>query len=206
MFIKFHLKYKTIMKFKKFFRDKYYNLKNFFRFKDNKINLFYIKKNSSFLINNNCKFSVIDNYNDYKIFLRKYKINSSFNPESRFKDFGKFVFLYNSFDFLSYGWIYKFTKESIFNLEEISIKIKSLNGNYILYDFLTNSKYRNKGFYKKLLNIIISILPRDSILLIYALSSNIASNKGILASGFNYLSTYSYKSKKIKIDLSNLSF
>ena len=62
--------------------------------------------------------------------------------------------------------------------EEIYLKNKIL-----LYDFFTFVKFRNKGFYSKILNLIKNIKTKKTFL-IYCLKSNAASKKGILNSKF----------------------
>ena len=67
-------------------------------------------------------------------------------------------------------------------IDEINKRI-SLNGKILLWDFVTLSKFRNKGFYSKLL-LLIKNLNTKKIFLIYCLKNNNASKAGILNSKF----------------------
>ena len=73
----------------------------------------------------------------------KYKLD-------RLKNRSKFIGLKNKNEIVCSGWIYFGNK---WNIEEINEEI-SLNRQYLLYDFITEKKYRNKGNYKLLLRII----------------------------------------------------
>ena len=61
-------------------------------------------------------------------------------------------------------------------------KTLQLSSGYILYDYNTVIKFRRKGYYQLLLNCIINEF--DTVLYIYSLKNNIASNKAILSAGF----------------------
>ena len=75
-------------------------------------------------------------------------------------------------------------KNSRWNIEEIDKKV-FLKNEKILYDFFTNKKFRNRGYYKLLLKIIQNkYLNRK--LIIYTVSNNKHSKKAILSSGFKF--------------------
>ena len=77
------------------------------------------------------------------------------------------------------GWMFN---GSSWHIDEINKKIK-LNGKILLWDFITFSKFRNKGFYCKLL-LLIKNLNTKKFFLIYCLKNNNASKAGILNSQF----------------------
>ena len=72
-------------------------------------------------------------------------------------------------------------------IEEINKKIK-LNKHYLLYDFITEKKFRNKGYYKLLLKIIQNKFKKRK-LIIYSLSRNTKSIKAIENSGFKLINS-----------------
>ena len=74
-------------------------------------------------------------------------------------------------------------KNSNWEIEEIGRKIK-LKNEILLYDFLTDYKFRNKGFYTLLLKIIQNKLIKKK-LIIYTTSNNKKSINAILRSGFS---------------------
>ena len=80
------------------------------------------------------------------------------------------------------GWIY--IGKNKWNIKEINKKIK-LENKYMLYDFVTQKKFRNMGYYKLLLKIIRKKLKRRK-LLIYALSHNASAVNAIKKSGFKF--------------------
>ena len=105
----------------------------------------------------------------------KYKLD-------RLKNRSKFIGLKNKNEIVCSGWIY-FGNE--WKIEEISRKIK-LNGRYLLYDFITEKKFRNMGYYKLLLRIIQNKF-RKKRLIIYSLSHNNKSIRAIEKSGFKLI-------------------
>ena len=102
----------------------------------------------------------------------KYKLN-------RLKNRSKFIGLKNKNEIVCSGWIYFGNK---WNIEEINEEI-SLNRQYLLYDFITEKKYRNKGNYKLLLRIIQNKFQKRR-LVIYSLSNNTKSIRAIKKAGF----------------------
>tara|TARA_Y100001960_G_C14385703_1_gene686076 strand:- start:153 stop:656 length:504 start_codon:yes stop_codon:yes gene_type:complete len=102
----------------------------------------------------------------------KYKLD-------RLKNRSKFIGLKNKNEIVCSGWIYFGNK---WNIEEINEEI-SLNRQYLLYDFITEKKYRNKGNYKLLLRIIQNKFQKRR-LVIYSLSNNTKSIRAIKKAGF----------------------
>lgn len=110
---------------------------------------------------------------------KSYKLN-------RFKKKSKFFGLKVKNEIICSGWIYFGNK---WNIEEIN-KDVNLNNQYLLYDFLTEKKFRNMGHYTLLLKIIQNKF-RIKKLIIYSLSHNKISISAIKSSGFKFI-------KKIK--------
>ena len=110
--------------------------------------------------------------------VKKYFNESKFKLD-RFKKKSKFIGLKKKNEIICSGWIYFGNKWII---EEINKKI-TLNNKYLLYDFETEKKFRNMGYYKLLLKIIQKKFQRKK-LLIYSLSHNHKSIKAIEKSGF----------------------
>ena len=77
------------------------------------------------------------------------------------------------------GWLYKGTS---WEVTEVNKKV-NLKNSILLFDFLTPNKFRNKGYYKKILELIIN-KNLGKKLAIYSLSNNIKSLKAIKKAGF----------------------
>ena len=73
----------------------------------------------------------------------KFKLN-------RFKEKSKFIGLKRRNEIICSGWIYFGNK---WKIEEINKNIV-LKNQHLLYDFITEKKFRNLGYYKLLLKII----------------------------------------------------
>ena len=111
------------------------------------------------------------------IVLSKFKNNSQYqlkdyfikykNKKRRFKKKNYFLILVKNKMILSTGWLYIGSK---WKLEEVNKNIQ-LKNKYLLYDFETPKKIRNKGYYKMLLKLIIKKF-NSKVLAIYSLSSN----------------------------------
>ena len=82
---------------------------------------------------------------------------------------------------VSSGWMYS---GKSWLITEIDKKIILLN-KIVIFDFITSTGERKKGYYTKLLKIIRNKFGNKNIL-IYALSSNRFSRKAIIKSGFKY--------------------
>tara|TARA_Y100000591_G_scaffold325298_1_gene346052 strand:- start:67 stop:573 length:507 start_codon:yes stop_codon:yes gene_type:complete len=125
------------------------------------------------------------------IYLKKFKsINEIENKnlknylikEEKNKRFRKNCYLLALFfkkDLVSMGWM----NEGItWRIDEKNKKI-DIKDKILLFDFYTLEKFRNKGYYNKLLNLIKNFKTKK-IFLIYSLKRNKASVKGILRSNF----------------------
>ena len=113
--------------------------------------------------------------------IKKYFEKDSFKLK-RFKKNSKFLGLKNKSEIICSGWIFY---GNTWNVEEIDKKIK-LKKQYLLYDFFTSNKFRNKGYYQILLKMIINKYPNKK-LIIYSLSKNIKSIKAIRKVGFKLI-------------------
>ena len=111
--------------------------------------------------------------------IQKYFKKKSRFKLNRFKKKSKFIGLKRKNEIICSGWIY-FGNE--FLLEEINKKI-TLNNQYLLYDFITEKKFRNMGYYKLLLRIIQNKFQKRR-LVIYSLSNNTKSIRAIKKAGF----------------------
>jgi len=106
----------------------------------------------------------------------KFKLN-------RFKNNSKFIGLKYKEQIVCSGWIYFGNK---WKIEEINKEIK-LKKQYLLFDYKTEKKFRNMGYYKLLLRIIQNKFQKKR-LVIYSLSHNNKSIKAIERSGFKLVS------------------
>ena len=102
----------------------------------------------------------------------KFKLN-------RFKEKSKFIGLKRRNEIICSGWIYFGNK---WKIEEINKNIV-LKNQHLLYDFITEKKFRNLGYYKLLLKIIQNKFKTKR-LIIYSLSHNIKSIRAIQKVGF----------------------
>ena len=126
---------------------------------------------------------IIKSSNEIKLnkTIKKYFKNSEFKLD-RLKKKSKFIGLKQKNEIICSGWIY-FGNE--WKIEEINKNIK-LKNQYLLYDFITEKKFRNMGYYKLLLKIIQNKFMKKK-LVIYALSHNSKSIRAIKKSGFKFV-------------------
>ena len=113
---------------------------------------------------------------------------------NQFKDFyakrkrfrGKqcFLALYYKNSIVSTGWMHQGLKWHVMEID----KVIDIKNKILLYDFFTLKKYRNRGFYAKILKLIRN-LKTDKKFLIYCLSNNHSSKKGIENSKFDLIKT-----------------
>jgi len=113
--------------------------------------------------------------------IKKYFEKDSFKLK-RFSKNSKFLGLKGKSEIICSGWIFY---GNSWNVEEIDKKIK-LKKQYLLYDFFTSNKFRNKGYYQILLQLIIN-KHRNKKLIIYSLSNNMMSIKAIRKVGFKLI-------------------
>lgn len=115
------------------------------------------------------------------IFLNSY-FKNNFEKYDRLKS-SKFIFLKKKNDLIASGWICS-KKIATWNIEEIDKKI-NIKNKKILYDFETNKKYRNKGYYALILKLIQNKYLKDN-LLIYTQANNYPAVKAIINAGFKF--------------------
>ena len=132
-----------------------------------------IKLSSSLNFNSCSSFTeLVQAFRDSGNTIERYHYNRMMNKE-------KVYFFQKDNKIICYGWS---TEKPLF----VSEKNKTLDvkDGVILYDFFTYKEFRNKGFYQKLLKKILNQLEPNTKAYIYALKSNIASNKAIVKAGF----------------------
>ena len=110
--------------------------------------------------------------------IKKYFERNEFKLE-RFKKKSQFIGLKRRDEIICSGWIYFGNK---WKIEEINKNIV-LKNQHLLYDFITEKKFRNLGYYKLLLKIIQNKFKTKR-LIIYSLSHNIKSIRAIQKVGF----------------------
>ncbi len=110
--------------------------------------------------------------------IKKYFNESKFKLD-RFRKKSKFIGLKRRNEIICSGWIYFGSKWTV---EEINKNI-ALKNQHLLYDFLTEKKFRNMGYYKLLLKIIQNKF-RKKRLMIYSLAHNNKSIRAIEKAGF----------------------
>ena len=108
-----------------------------------------------------------------------FKINK--NKKKRFHNNCIFLTLSFNNNLVSSGWLFRGKK---WRITEVNRDLKVLN-KFVIFDFITSPEYRNKGYYTKLLKLIIDKFKNKNIL-IYVLRSNKKSKKAILKAGFNF--------------------
>ena len=163
-----------------------YSLKNFLKY-------FYKLFLTVCIFESGLKFKNVKKKGIYFFFIRTEKefrkirllneyFKKNFYKKNRFKKNSNFIGIRNNNSIISSGWIY-FGKS--WEVEEVNKKI-NLNGSYLLYDFFTEVKFRNKGYYKLLLKLIQSKFEKKK-LVIYSLSHNLKSIRAIKNSGFQLI-------------------
>jgi len=122
-------------------------------------------------------FYCIKSYSEFVILYRRIKCPIKRYHYNRFMRGDYFHCLLNNDHLYCSGWS---TSKDIY-VSEVN-KSLEVNGRVVLYDYYTPNKYRRRGKYQELLNSIISNL--NTVVFIYALSNNFASNKAIKKVGF----------------------
>tara|TARA_B100000674_G_C37763366_1_gene879017 strand:- start:281 stop:787 length:507 start_codon:yes stop_codon:yes gene_type:complete len=127
------------------------------------------------------KFKTFNRFSNIKSkeILNYFKIHK--DKKKRFSQNLMFMTLSFNGKLVSSGWLFRGRN---WRITEIDRKLNVKN-KFVIFDFITPSNYRNKGYYTKLLKIILSKFKNKDIL-IYVLSSNIRSKKAILKAGFDY--------------------
>lgn len=112
----------------------------------------------------------------------------------RIKSKNELHYIYQNKKLISYGWSSKSRK---FLISEIDCKINN-NKNIIFFDFYTLKKFRNKGFYKKLLNkMLINFKHHECY--IFTTFLNLKSLKAINKSNFKFINFFSFFNKRIDL-------
>ena len=127
------------------------------------------------------KFKIYKNFSSIK----KKEISNYFkiykDKKKRFHNNCIFLTLSFNNNLVSSGWLFRGKK---WKITEVNRDLKVLN-KIVIFDFITLPEYRNKGYYTKLLKLIIDRFKNKNIL-IYVLRSNKKSKKAILKAGFNF--------------------
>lgn len=164
----------------------------YFRYKNRRLSFYHFPSNKESNIledDNNVTFLSVYSVAEYETLCRKYSIPMNENYKSRFESNAIFTVLINKIDYLSYGWIV--TNLIGFPVDEINIKINIPNNTYVLFDFFTNTLYRNRKYYQLLLSYIINLF-KEYELVIYVLVDNLPSEKAIIKSGFESIGVSKY--------------
>ena len=145
------------------------------------IYIFESKKNDIFLTYKNFKLKKYDRLRSIKNKEMINYINQSKKNKRFFNNHSLFEIYFNK-NIVSVGWMHQGRE---WHISEINKKI-SIKNKILLYDFFTFKKFRNRGFYSVILNLIKN-MKTSKIFLIYCLKSNKASKKGILKSNFKII-------------------
>ena len=128
------------------------------------------------------------------------KCNDDFlrTAQKRFSIGHRLFFYCDNEKIVGTGWITR--KTSSFYAWEIANAIHFQNSVEVLYDFYVHPDFRRRGIYKSLLRSIINdSIEKDSLFAIYAESSNYASNKAIVDTGFELVGQLSHFSNNVII-------
>lgn len=152
-----------------------------------KILVSYFRTIEIYEVHNRSSFKALKKY-EFKIYkkfssIRSKNILEYFNiyneKKKRFTKNCFFLTLSLKKKLVSSGWLYKGKR---WKISEIDRKINVIN-KLVIFDFITPLKYRNKGYYTKLLKFIRTKFKNKNIL-IYSLSSNKKSIRAIVKAGF----------------------
>jgi glycosyltransferase involved in cell wall biosynthesis len=127
------------------------------------------------------KLIVVDSIIKYQKINKKYHLNLSLEKIKRLYKKDILFLLIKNNQIISSGWSTNCLTGS-FYIEEINKKV-FFSKSIVLYDFFSNVRFRNKGYYQLLLKVIRNYFKNNK-LVIYSLNSNFSSNKGIIRSGF----------------------
>ena len=147
----------------------------------NTVYWFEIKKKVKFPKNIPEKLIIIKSYRDVeKKKLKNYFAYFPFKINRLKKNFYFLVLTSkNSRKILCSCWLYK---GKSWKITEVNKEVK-VNNMLLLFDFLTPEKQRNKGYYKKILQLLVKKYSGRK-MAIYSLSNNIKSLKAIRKAGF----------------------
>ena len=154
------------------------DIKNFILARFRTVCIFEAKRNNKKIKYKNLKLIKYDSFSLIKNDeLKNYLIKEK--KLGRFKLKQILLVLYYKKVFVCAGWMYE---GSNWHISEINKKI-NIKNKLLLFDFFTKKKFRNKGYYQKILNLIKNFETKK-IFLIYCLKNNFASRAGILNSKF----------------------
>ena len=154
------------------------DIKNFILSRFRTICIFEAKRNKNKIQYKNLKLTKYDSFNLIKnAELKNYLIKEK--KLVRFKLKQILLVLYYKKVFVCVGWMYE---GSNWYISEINKNI-NIKNKILLFDFFTKKKFRNKGYYQKILKLIRNFKTKK-IFLIYCLKNNFASRAGILNSKF----------------------
>ena len=154
------------------------DIKNFILSRFRTICIFEAKRNKNKIQYKNLKLTKYDSFNLIKnAELKNYLIKEK--KLVRFKLKQILLVLYYKKVFVCVGWMYE---GSNWYISEINKNI-NIKNKILLFDFFTKKKFRNKGYYQKILKLIRNFKTKK-IFLIYCLKNNFASRTGILNSKF----------------------
>lgn len=133
-------------------------------------------------VSSSLQFNVCSSFSELVVVFKESNETVKRYHYNRIMNNDKFYFFLEDKEIVCSGWL---TQKPLF----VSEKNKTLDvkDGVILYDFYTQSKFRNKGYYQKLLACILNDIEPNSKAYIYALKSNVASNKAILKAGFELI-------------------
>jgi len=166
----------------------------YFKYRNNKLIFFHFpsSKDSNVLrLDNDITFHTINSNTEYESLCKKFSIPINKNYKRRFESNAVFAVLVNKVDYVSYGWLV--TNLIGFPIDEINVAINIPTDTYVLFDFFTNTTYRNRKYYQLLLNNIINSLKLFE-LVIYVLVDNLPSEKAITKSGFESIGISKFNS------------
>ena len=151
-----------------------------------KVNIYQSKKNQKKIYFKNLKLIEFDSIKKIKskkilFFLRKRNLIKNFTQGS------KLLVLKKNNSLLALGW--KNNTISRWNISEID-KYVFFKRKIILFNFWVFKKYREKGYYSKMLYLIKNLNTKKKFI-IYALDSNKISNKGITKANFKLINQIS---------------
>ena len=155
-------------------------LKNFILSYFRTIYLFEANKNQKKLKIKNFKLKIYKKLSSIKDKDLKKFLNSQ--QKKRFQKKQYFLVLFFKNNVVTTGWM---CHAKNWHITEINKKIKVKN-KVLLYDFFTFKKYRNRGYYAKILKLIRNLNTKNKFW-IYCLSNNYSSKKGIENSNFKFI-------------------
>jgi len=123
---------------------------------------------------------VAKNSSDFQETLKRHNLQLHSTFDVRFnKRRDWFVYLTDSKEILCHGWVLNSDRFYHFEIDKTSCH----KDNRLIYDFVTPEKHRKKGYYSMLISNLPEFLEEER-LCVAAVTSNVASNKGIEKAGY----------------------